>query len=449
MTNSTPLSLIVIKENRQRQEFEPNALQELINSILDTGLLHAPVMRVEDGQLVLVAGERRLKAMQEIWDLGGEFKYNQETYPAGKVPYVSLGDLTILEAEEAELDENLRRRDLTWQEHAAAVEKLHKLRSAQKVERALPSHTVADTAKELVGSSEGKYQDAIRKEIIVARHLDNPLIAKAKSAEEAFKILKKDETRQANVALAVSVGKTFTADKHLLLNVDCLDFMSLEANQGKFDVILTDPPYGMNAQDFSNAGGKLEGITHEYDDSYESWQVLMTAWTEKSFKVAAQQAHAYIFCDFDRFHELKTLMEKAGWYVFRTPLICHKLNSGRVPLPEHGPRRQYELVLYAIKGKKPVTHIYSDVFSSQADEQMSHGAQKPVAVFQNLLQRSVKPGDKILDCFAGSGTIFPAAHSYQCEATGLELNPAYYGLCLRRLQDLKAADSGDLFEGML
>ena len=34
---------------------------------------------------------------------------------------------------------------------------------------------------------------------------------------------------------------------------------------------------------------------------------------------------------------------------------------------------------------------------------MLHGAQKPVVVYQNLLQRSVRAGDKVLDPFAGTG----------------------------------------------
>ena len=126
--------------------------------------------------------------------------------------------------------------------------------------------------------------------------------------------------------------------------------------------------------------------------------------------------------------------------MFRTPLINHKVNSGRVPLPDRGPRRQYEIILYAIKGSKPTTHIYSDVLSSQADEQMSHGAQKPVGVYQNLLLRSVRPGDSVLDSFGGSGTLLPAAHSFQCVATVMEQNPEYYAFCLRRAQDLKNAD---------
>lgn len=442
------LSSIVILPNRQRQEFEPEALQELKNSIEDGQLLHPPVLRRDGEAWILVAGERRLKAIEEIFALGGCFTYNGEVYTNDLVPFTNLGELPILEAEEAELDENLKRRDLTWQEHAAAVARLHALRGAQKAEAfadsidIMPqSQTIADTAEELTGRRDGSYQDTVRKEILVAKHLDNPAIAKAKSADEAFKILKKAEEQTRNNALAAHIGLTFSADKHQLFNVNCLEWMADSSNHNQFDVILTDPPYGMGAHEFGDAGGKLSGIEHHYDDSYDSWKSLMTSWTRLSWAVTKPQAHAYVFCDFDRFHELKALMQAAGWYVFRTPFIVHKLNSGRVPLPDQGPRRQYEILLYAIKGKKPVTHIYPDVVAISGDENMSHGAQKPVALFQNLLQRSVRAGDRVLDSFAGTGPIFPAAHTYKCYATGIELTPEYFAMSSKRISDIKASET--------
>jgi len=471
------LPQIVIAENRQRQEFDPEALQDLKNSIQDCGLMHAIVVRDQDGKQILVAGERRLRAISEIYQLGGVISYNGALVPSGAFPCVSLGELSILEAEEAELDENLKRRDLTWQEHAAAVKRLHELRAAQKdaefeaaaragtihgdasaVADQFPQHTVADTAREVYPQSAnlpagamGDYQATVRKEIIVAQHLDNPVIAKAKNVDEAFKLLKKDEERKKNIELATQIGATFTVDSHRLLNVNCLQYMREVANgsaMSKFDVIATDPPYGMGADNFGDGGGKLSGIEHHYDDSYESWKKLMQEWCPLSFAVTKPQAHAYVFCDIDNFHELKSMMQGAGWYVFRTPLICVKPNSGRVPLPEHGPRRQYEVVLYAFKGDKPVTHIYPDVISCAADENLSHGAQKPVAVFQNLLQRSVRPGDRVFDGFAGTGPIFPAAHGFKCVAVGCELTPEYYALSLKRLQAMKEMETPDFFSGV-
>lgn len=452
--------LIKVADNRQRQEFDPEALQELKNSIEDRGLLHPIVLRPVGDQWYLVAGERRMRAIAEIFALGGSFTHDGVRYGGewgDSLPYTSLGDLDPLEAEEAELDENLKRRDLTWQELAAAHTRLHSLRVKQTqlkneaVDKLLPghllanqSHTVADTAKEVFGSSDGSRHDIIRKELIVSKHLDNPLVSKAKSVDEAFKILKKAEEAKKNVALAEEVGKTFNADLHQLFNDNCISWLERQPPE-QFDVILTDPPYGMGAQDFGDGGGKLQGIEHRYDDSYEAWKILMTDWCGHSYRVAKPLAHAYVFCDIDNYHELKLFMQNAGWYVHRTPLIVHKINSGRVPLPDRGPRRQWEMILYAIKGNKPTTHIYPDVIPCQGDENTSHGAQKPVALYQNLLQRSVKPGDRVLDSFAGSGTIFEAAHGFKCQAVGIEMNPEYYGMCLKRIKGLKQLEQPALF----
>lgn len=438
---------IVILPNRQRQEFDPQALMELSESIHNNGLFHAPVLRSDNGQFVLVSGERRLRAIQDLWMLGDTFRYNGELVEPGLVPYVMLGQLSPLEAEEAELDENLRRRDLTWQEHASAVERLHKLRSMQKHlnlnaeidEESGESltQTVADTAEELTGRRDGSYQDKIRKEILIANHLTDPDVLGAKTLEEGFKILKRKEQLQRSVDLAELVGQTFSADCHQVYNADCLVWMAT-CEPAQFDVILTDPPYGMNANKFGDGAGKFLTIEHHYNDSPEAWFSLMEAWCPLSFRVAKLQAHAYVFCDFDKFHTLKQLMQLAGWYVFRTPLINIKAGSGRVPLPDRGPRRQYELCLYAIKGNKPVTHIYPDIIQTAADASIGHGAMKPVALYQNLLQRSVLPGDRVLDCFAGTGPVFPAAHTMKCEAVGIEQSPEYYGMCLKRLEALKS-----------
>jgi DNA modification methylase len=192
----------------------------------------------------------------------------------------------------------------------------------------------------------------------------------------------------------------------------------------------------MEAQSFRDAGGMLTGTDHQYDDSQDSWRKLMSSVIPHLFRVAKPEAHAYIFCDIDRFHELREMMRKAGWYVFRTPLVNYKPHSGRIPLPEHGPRRQYELILYAIKGKKKVTGIYSDVIPSKLEENLGHGANKPIELYVDLLKRSVMPGDSVLDCFAGTGTIFPAAHQLRVKAVGIEQSAEYYGICLTRLNKL-------------
>lgn len=447
------LSSIKIAENRQRQEFEPEALAELMTSIGKHGLLHPPVVRTEGDIVWLVAGERRLRAIADLWMTGGVLAHEGKIMAEGQVPVTMLSDLDPLDAEEAELEENIRRRDLTWQEHAAATARLHALRQKQndkaweeapatgRGEATIPQkQTVADTAKEIHGRSDGDYQNSVRQEIILSRHLDNPAIAQAKTAKEAFKILKRQEEQEKYKEAAARTGETFSVRSHSVFNADSIEWMHSYSGE-QFDVILTDPPYGMDAQDFGDAGGKMTGIQHHYDDSFESWEKLMNQWAPLTFKLTKPKAHAYIFCDIDNFHALKTVMQSAGWYVFRTPLTLYKSGSGRVPLPDRGPRRTTEWILYAIKGDKPTTAIYPDLLEAKGDENMGHGAQKPVAAFSNLLMRSVRPGDRVLDTFGGTGTLIPAAHGLQCIATVVERDAAAYGMCLKRLSDLAAQDS--------
>lgn len=436
------ISAITIAPNRQRQDFDPEKLTDLANSIAAHGLMHPPVLRETPSGLVLVAGERRLRAIEQLSMTGQDIRCNGQSLAPGLIPYLTLGELDELSAEEAELDENLKRSDLTWQEEATAIARLHLLRTRQ-ASLIGETHSVADTTRELAPEATqhladgelGRYRDQTRQNIILADNLSNPEVAKAKDPKEAIKILKRQEAQQKHVELSARVGRTFNSSVHQLLHSDCLEFLS-GAPAGTFDVIITDPPYGMGADSFGDGAGLLVNSEHKYDDSLGSWSKLISAVVPELFRVAKAEAHAYIFCDFDNFHELKSYMQSAGWYVFRTPIICHKINSGRVPLPEHGPRRTYELCLYAIKGNKPVTGIFPDLVSTRLEENLTHGAQKPIELYQDLLRRSIRPGDVVLDPFAGSGTIFPAAHALKCKAVGVELSAEYYGIAVRRLNAL-------------
>ena len=95
------------------------------------------------------------------------------------------------------------------------------------------------------------------------------------------------------------------------------------------------------------------------------------------------------------------------------------------------------MILYAVKGKRAVNRMVGDVLSYGADAQLNHSAQKPVALYQDLLSRSVLPGNTVLDPFCGTGPIFPAAHALKCKAIGVEKDPAHYGKAVKRIQELK------------
>lgn len=430
---------VQIAPDRQRREFNPDTLEELRADIQEHGLYNPIVLR--EGN-ILVQGERRLRAMQDILIFGGQIKHDNDVCPEGHVPYTLLGELDPLHAQLAEFHENIRRENLTFQEECATVERIMQLRAAIAAEAGMSPPTttdimreVADVPKDAISSEQIAAHTKVRTQLVVAKHLDDPDVKAAKTLRDAFKVVKRKEETRRNEELAKTVGVTFSAAMHKIENADALIWLQ-ECAPNQFDVILTDPPYGMGADEFGDSGGKAVGA-HGYSDDEAFARECYNALAFRGFEAAKAQAHLYAFCDIDQFSWLKSTFNSAGWWVHRTPLIWHKPGGSRVPWPEHGPQRKYELILYAVKGKKPVTGIYPDVVSIPADVNLGHQAQKPVALYMELLKRSARSGDQVLDPFAGSGPLLRAAHEMKCVATLVEKDPASYGIILNRAKELK------------
>lgn len=437
------IDTITILPNRQRALFDPAKMHEFADGISKRGLLHPIILRPgESGSLILVAGERRLRAVGDLADLGQGIRHDGADVPVGHIPYTLLEELDPLAYEEAELEENIHRVDLSWQERASAHERLVKLRSRQALAAGVLPPSIADVARELHPEATenlkpgemGAYQAGLRQELIVARHLDNPEVKAAKTVNEAFKILKKQEATEKHRALGASVGATYTANVHQIFNTNSVDWMMGQAAES-FDCILTDPPYGMGADEFGDSGGLAAGA-HGYTDDWEYAERCYVALATEGFRIAKPQAHLYAFCDIDRFPLIKALFFAAGWEVFRTPLIWYKKQGSRAPWPERGPQRKYETIFYCVKGKRPTLKMGGDVLDYSADQNLGHAAQKPVALYRDLLSRSCLPGDSVFDPFCGTGPIFPAAHELRLKATGIEKDTASYGIAVRRIEDL-------------
>lgn len=125
----TDLAISRIHVGERRRE-DMGDLQGLAESIEKYGLLHPVVV---DEEAHLVAGGRRLVACQMLgWSM---------------VPVTYLGDLTEAERREIELEENLRRKDLTaYEENKALVVKVERTAEAisTKLEEKAPQGRKAD-----------------------------------------------------------------------------------------------------------------------------------------------------------------------------------------------------------------------------------------------------------------------------------------------------------------
>lgn len=70
-----------------------------------------------------------------------------------------------------------------------------------------------------------------------------------------------------------------------------------------------------------------------------------------------------------------------------------------------------------------------------------HPTQKPVALYEWLLNNYAKPGDKILDTHVGSASSLIACHKLGFEYVGFELDTDYFKAALDRLAAVEAQSS--------
>src|SRR5499427_1112069 len=103
------LSSIIPSPLQPRKNFAPDALQELVDSIRQHGIIQPLIVRQVDGRHELIAGERRWRAAQEIG--------------LGEVPVI-VRTATDLEVLELSLIENLQRTDLNPIEEAQGYARL-------------------------------------------------------------------------------------------------------------------------------------------------------------------------------------------------------------------------------------------------------------------------------------------------------------------------------------
>ena len=434
MLQAIPIGSIVVAENRQRSSIDEPRIAELRASFLAVGQLQPIVIEpIADDRWRLIVGERRLRARQGMTEA---IRCGPIMLPPDGIGAIFWDDLTDAQRYEMELEENIRRVDLTWQDQCRAATRLNELRRAQAA--ASGEHYGSAMLGEELGIPGPRPEAAARANTLltIAKHLDDPNVSSAKTLKEAQKEVDKKIKRIELAGLAsVFEARAKAESPHTLLRGDCYEVMKT-LPESHFDIILTDPPYGIGADEF----GSQSGEGHEYKDDKALVERLCWEFPMHAQRLLKAQAHVYMFCDFMHFEALKGGFEIEGFIVWRLPLIWSKGN-GMLPKPTLGPRRTYECILFANKGQRPVEIVASDVISVPLVQSPRHGAEKPVGVYRDLLGRSSRPGNRVLDPFCGSGTIFPAASLSKLSATGIELNDTYADLAASRIIEALAGTS--------
>jgi site-specific DNA-methyltransferase (adenine-specific) len=431
----------VIVPPRQRREIPKSSLDELKESILDNSLLHAPVVQqTPDGRYILVAGERRLRAIDAIAAAGKTFTYNKTEFPPLTLPVVLLDEaLNDIQRAEIELAENVVRLDLPWQDRVAALAYIHNIRRRDN-----PNQTISDTARAIVqervaeltgpqgGTAESTMMRTLRQATIINDHLHHPEIAKARNATEAFNLIVSNEQRAFEAELIRRGQK-----KIITIEVRHGSLLEIlpQLDPGTFDTIFADPPYGIGV----DTGGFRQRtvVHHNYEDTPDVARQIIYCILTEGFRICKPRANLFLFCDIDLFGWIKESAGRAGWDPFRTPITWQKSDSeGMAPWGREGFRRTTEWIFFARKGQKGLIHSPIDVLRHNrvARDEREYGPEKPVSLVKELLAASTLPGDYILDPCCGSGSTLMAARELNMRALGIEQDQKAYNLALVKSQ---------------
>ncbi|MBW8034107.1 MAG: DNA modification methylase [Planctomycetes bacterium] len=429
------ISNIIIPKGRQRKEFLREDIDELQVSIERLGLIH-PIVVADDG-VTLVAGQRRVLAVTQI---KRNYYHGRNMIGPGHIPATLLRDLTPVERFEIELEENIRRTDLTPIERADAIAKLHKLRIDEHGERTHSSQmdgwAKKDTAREfakLEGRQASSHDETeVARAILISEHSNDPDVRKAKSTKEAEAIIRKKLRSEFRAAQAGLSAEEVSSSPHRVFPSDGIEILG-RLNDGALTGIIADPPYGVGADSFGSQGGTLHD-KHKYHDTLEAFTSIADGIAENRDKFSPTGA-VYIFHDYKHFWGMYRIFQANDWNVWPYPIIWDKGN-GIIPDHLHGPRRTYECIFYAYCEEHELFKVFNDVIHIPSVAHKIHQAQKPVELYEDLIIRSFPPGSLIYDPCAGSGTIFEAADRQGCIAYGAETSQEYFNLCVQRINEL-------------
>lgn len=199
---------------------------------------------------------------------------------------------------------------------------------------------------------------------------------------------------------------------------DCVEVMK-GIPSGSVDFILTDPPYLVRYRDRTGRTVKNDNNDDWLDPAFsEMHRVLKNGQFCVSF---------YGWNKADRFMEA---WRKAGFHI-----AGHFVFTKRYASSEHFTRYQHEQAYLLAKGHPAVpAHPPADVIPWTYTGNRLHPTQKPIGCLKPLIEAFTKPGDIVLDPFAGSGSTLLAAREAGRRFVGIELDEAHHRTASMRLQ---------------
>lgn len=414
-------------KERGRQDY--GDVQELAANIQDYGLIHPPTLTRRNGEVFLVAGGRRMKAL--------------ELLRINPIPCLFREEMSEALLRELELFENDQRKDMTWQEKACQVYAIHRLRVAESASGGR-TWSYRDTHN-LTGDSLGHISHSIQcAKAILSGDVE---VMNASSMTDAYKnvlllrvekrILEElgqlgiGEVKQVQSGGEIPVPTTeidaIFGDDMLILDddapspepvapIEVIEFPISEwlihgdsindimpgMDPGCVDHIVTDPPYGVDLKNMEKITDiDLVADTHKVQDNLEMLPKFLT----QAYRLLKKDGYCIFWYDMNHHEKLQGWARDAGFKVQEWPLVWHKQHKCSNQVAQYNWTKNVEFAMVLRKGSptlsRPQGSCVIEADGSIERQIYSNPFAKPAAVWDFILNPIGLKGQTILDPFAG------------------------------------------------
>lgn len=232
-------------------------------------------------------------------------------------------------------------------------------------------------------------------------------------------------------AMAEAAASPSDVAPYSITEQDCIAFLRSLADES-VDLIVTDPAYsGMNQHMRFGHGrivghyGKADNARwfREFHDDPESYGVFLG----ECARVLRKDRHIYVMFDSYSLLSLGALVR--DHFDVKGIIVWDKVALGM----GHYFRRRHEQIVFAGKGKRRVSRRdLPDVWAVRRVHRAAYPAQKPVALFELMLEASALPGEVVCDPFVGSGSSAVAALRRGCSFIGADIDDVAVQLARER-----------------
>ncbi len=251
---------------------------------------------------------------------------------------------------------------------------------------------------------------------------------------------------------------------------------------GAFSLIYLDPPFNTGRAQSrqsttmvrSESGSRLgfagqsyetvKGALHSYDDAFTDYWAFLEPRLVEAWRLLAEDGTLYLHLDYREVHYAKVMLDaifgresflneiiwaydfgaraRKRWPTKHDNILVYVKNPAKYHFDNAAVDREPYMapgLVTAVKvalGKLPTDVWWHTIVSPTGKEKTGYPTQKPAGLLRRVVAASSRPGDWVLDFFAGSGTFGAVAAALDRRFVCVDQNPAAIEIMAKRLGDV-------------